>query len=181
MTALRLVALVGLAALSSLVADAQSKPPRFFPDDPLWREPMTQDVKSAARYEPDLAYQTIENLFTTPGDPVLGQRAKNINTVDEVPDGPYFVNRATRMTLTPELVARAANTDDGPAPGTWTVVSAKSDGVTPGFTIRDSRNTMWFVKFDPPGWRAMAAGSASQRNSERNGFKVAYTRTKWQL
>ena len=26
-----------------------------------------------------------------------------------------------------------------------------------------------------------AAGSASQRNSERNGFKVAYTRTKWQL
>jgi len=26
-----------------------------------------------------------------------------------------------------------------------------------------------------------AAGSPSQRNSERNGFKVAYTRTKWQL
>lgn len=26
-----------------------------------------------------------------------------------------------------------------------------------------------------------AAGSASQRNSERNGFKVAYTRMKWQL
>jgi GNAT superfamily N-acetyltransferase len=26
-----------------------------------------------------------------------------------------------------------------------------------------------------------AVGSASQRNSERNGFKVAYTRTKWQL
>ena len=26
-----------------------------------------------------------------------------------------------------------------------------------------------------------AAGSASQRNSERNGFKVAYTRTKWKL
>ena len=26
-----------------------------------------------------------------------------------------------------------------------------------------------------------AAGSASQRNSERNGFTVAYTRTKWQL
>jgi hypothetical protein len=26
-----------------------------------------------------------------------------------------------------------------------------------------------------------AAGTASQRNAERNGFKVAYTRTKWQL
>ena len=36
----------------------------------------------------------------------VGQRAKNINTVDEVPDGPYFVNRAGRMPLTPALVAR---------------------------------------------------------------------------
>ena len=61
---------------------------------------MTQDVKTAARYEPDLAYQTIENLFLKPGEPVTGQRAKNINTVDEVPDGPYFVNRAGRMPLT---------------------------------------------------------------------------------
>jgi hypothetical protein len=26
-----------------------------------------------------------------------------------------------------------------------------------------------------------AAGSASQRNAERNGFRIAYTRTKWQL
>jgi len=26
-----------------------------------------------------------------------------------------------------------------------------------------------------------APGSASQRNAERNGFRIAYTRTKWQL
>ncbi len=153
---LTLVALV-LVAASALSLGAQGR--RFFPDDPIWREPMTQDVKTAARYEPDLAYQTIENLFMRPGDPVLGQRARNINTVDEVPDGPYFVNRAGRLPLTPELVARAANTSGGPAPGKWTVVSAKSDGVTPGYTIRDAANELWFVKFDPPGWRGMATGS----------------------
>ena len=151
------VMIVGLSTIVVIAQDQQKR--RFYPDDPIWREPVTQDVKNAVRYEPDLAYQTIENLFLTPGDPVLGQRAKNINTVDEVPDGPYFVNRATRMTLTPAIVARAANTDDGPAPGKWTVVSAKSDGVTPGFTIRDSKNTLWFIKFDPPGWRTMATGS----------------------
>ena len=143
--------------MSALSLGAQSR--RFFPDDPIWREPVTQDVKNAARYEPDLAYQTVENLFWRPGDKVLGQRAKNINTVDEVPDGPYFVNRAGRMDLTPAIVARGANTSDGPAPGKWTVVSAKSDGVTPGFTIRDSSNQLWFIKFDPPGWRGMATGS----------------------
>jgi hypothetical protein len=151
----RLAAL--LAALSAVALDAQQ--PRFYPDDPIWREPITQDVKHAARYEPDLAYQTLENLFWRPGDKVLGQRAKNINTVDEVPDGPYFVNRAGRMPLTPAIVARAANTGTGPAPGKWTVVSAKSDGVTPGFTIRDAANQLWFIKFDPPGWRGMATGS----------------------
>src|SRR5688572_28530067 len=146
-----------LVGVSSLAITAQTR--RFYADDPIWREPMTQDVKTAARYEPDLAYQTIENLFLSPGDPVTGQRAKNINTVDEVPDGPYFVNRAGRVPLTPALVARAANSDNGPSAGKWTVISAKSDGVTPGFTIRDSANQMWFVKFDPPGWRAMATGS----------------------
>ncbi len=143
--------------VTTLAAGAQSR--RFFPDDPIWREPVTQDVKNAARYEPDLAYQTLENLFWRPGDRTLGQRAKNLNTVDEVPDGPFFVNRAGRMALTPAMVARAANTSDGPAPGPWTVVSAKSDGVTPGFTIRDTKNQLWFIKFDPPGWRAMATGS----------------------
>jgi len=141
----------------SLSLGAQTR--RFFPDDPIWREPITQNVKNAVRYEPDLAYQTIENLFWRPGDKVVGQRAKNVNTVDEVPDGPYFVNRAGRMRLTPAIVARAANTSNGPAPGKWTIVSAKSDGITPGFTIRDSANQLWFIKFDPPGWRAMATGS----------------------
>lgn len=151
------IILASAMAVCSMTLAAQSR--RFFPDDPIWREPMTQDVKNAMRYEPDLAYQTIENLFSRPGDHVVGQRAQNINTVDEVPDGPYFVNRAGRIPLTPAIVARAANTSNGPAPGKWTVVSAKSDGVTPGFTIRDSANQLWFIKFDPPGWRGMATGS----------------------
>jgi hypothetical protein len=146
-----------IIAVSSLTLGAQKQ--RFYPDDPIWREPVTQDVKDAVRYEPDLAYQTIENLFWRPGDKLLGQRAKDINTVDEVPDGPFYVNRAGRMPLTPAIVARASNTGNGPAPGKWTVVSAKSDGVTPGFTIRDSANQLWFIKFDPPGWRGMATGS----------------------
>lgn len=157
MTRTRLILMLLAVAALSWTVSAQAR--RFFPDDPIWREPVTQDVKNAQRYEPDLAYQTIENLFWRPGDRELGQRAKNMNTVDEVPDGPFFVNRAGRLGLTPALVARAANTSDGPAAGPWTVVSAKSDGVTPGFTIRDPTNQLWFVKFDPPGWRAMATGS----------------------
>ncbi len=57
------------------------------------------------------------------------------------------------------MVARAANTGNGPAAGPWQIVSAKSDGVTPGFTIKDSAGTVWFIKFDPPGFRGMATGT----------------------
>jgi len=153
----RIAAGVVVLALSALSLGAQTR--RFYPDDPIWHEPLSQDVKNAARYEPDLVYQTLENLFWGPGDKLLNQRAQNLNTVDEVPDGAFFVNRAGRIGLTPAIVARAANTSNGPVPGKWTVVSAKSDGVTPGFTIRDSANQLWFIKFDPPGWRAMATGS----------------------
>ena len=46
--------------------------------------------------------------------------------------------------------------DSGPAEGRWTVIGAKNDGVSPGFTIRDAAGQMWFLKFDPPGYRAMA-------------------------
>ncbi|MEO8680108.1 MAG: hypothetical protein ABI665_13735 [Vicinamibacterales bacterium] len=157
MTARTLAASLALVAAAS--AAARTATPKFFPDDPILVEPLTQDVKSAARYEPDLIFQSLENLFTHPGDKVLGQRARNLNTIDEVPDGAFFVNRAGRINLTPEIVARAANTSTGPAPGPWTVVSAKSDGITPGFTIRDTNQILWFLKFDPPGWRAMATGS----------------------
>lgn len=145
-----------VAALS-MVTGAQSRP-RFYPDDPLWQEPITP-VTNARRYEPSLFFDTIENVFAHPGDRVLDQRAKNVNSVDEVMDGPWFTNRAGRIPLTPADVARAANTGTGPADGPWTIVSAKSDGVTPGFTVRDRRGDLWFLKFDPPGHRAMASGS----------------------
>jgi hypothetical protein len=148
-----------LALLAVPALDSRVQQQKFYDDDPIWEEPVTQNVTNATRYEPDLTYENLVNLFGHPGDPVLGQRAKNVNTVDEVPDGPFYVNRAGRIYLTPAIVARAANTGDGPAAGPWNIISAKSDGITPGFTVRDKAGTVWYLKFDPPGFRAMATGS----------------------
>jgi hypothetical protein len=39
------------------------------------------------------------------------------------------------------------------------VISATNDGVMPGFTVRDSAGQVWFIKFDPPGYPAMATGT----------------------
>jgi hypothetical protein len=156
----KIVVVLALAAAAAGLANPSAgAEPKFFDDDPLLVQPVTQNVLHATDYEPDIAYGYFINYFGWTGDPLMGQRAKNVNTVDEVPDGPFFVNRAGRIPLTSAIVARAANTDDGPAPGPWSVVSAKMTGVTQGFTIRDARGTKWFLKFDPPGWRGMATGS----------------------
>src|SRR5207342_2434600 len=97
-------------------------------------------------------------------------RAKNVNSVDEVPDSSWFTNRAGHRRLTPEDVAKGPDTSDGPAPGTWTITSSKSDGVTPGFTVKDAAGQRWFLKFDPPGYRAMSTGT-----------EVAATKLMWAL
>ena len=151
-------ALCAVAAILTLATAGAQQNPKFYGDDPLWTEPITS-VSDVARYEPDLFYDSLENAFTTPGDKHVGRRAQNVNSVDEVMDGAWFTNRAGTKPLTPEDVARGANTGNGPAPGKWTVVSAKSDGVTPGFTIRDAAKDLWFIKFDPPGYEGMATGT----------------------
>jgi hypothetical protein len=50
------------------------------------------------------------------------------------------------------------------------VTSSKSDGVTPGFTITDASGQLWFLKFDPRGYRGMTTGT-----------EVAVTKLMWAL
>ena len=156
--ALMLAPLLGRHAGLSMPSAAGAA---FYDDDPLWVEPMTQDVTKATDYEPDMGYEYLVSYlgnFRLPSDILPPPRAANVNTIDEVPDGPIFTNRAGRIALTPEVVVRAANTGEGPQ-GVWTVVAAKTDGVTPGFTIRDGQGTEWFLKVDPRGWPGMSTGS----------------------
>ena len=129
---------------------------KFYDDDPILKEDDPQDASAVRPWDIGLVYDFVENLFANPGDHTPGVRAQNINTIDEVPDSNWYENRAG---LTPELVARGPDTTSGPAPGTWTVTGAKSNGVTPGFTIKDSTGQKWFLKFDPPGHPAMATGT----------------------
>ena len=49
-----------------------------------------------------------------------------------------------------EELVRGPNDGDGPdTDQAWTVIGGKSGGITPGFTMRDGRGDVYFVKFDP--------------------------------
>jgi hypothetical protein len=132
--------------------------PKFYDDDPLWVEPVTQDVTHASEYEPDVAYFYFVNYLQHPEDSLGIPRAKNVNTVDEVSDGPFFVNRAGRIPLTPALVVKAANTGDGPAQP-LTVLSGRTDGIVAELWTRDANGVKWYLKLDPRGWPGMATGT----------------------
>jgi hypothetical protein len=137
---------------------ASAASPKFLNDDPLQVEVDTQDASGLKPAElklfTDLAYNFIKG-----SEEISDVRAENVNTVDEVPDSSWFTNRAGARPLTAREVATGPDTDDGPAAGTWTVTSSKSDGVTPGFTVSDGIGQRWFLKFDARGYRGMTTGT----------------------
>jgi hypothetical protein len=151
--------LTALLAVVALTTGAGANGPRFYPDDPLARVIDSQDASGVQEREINLVYDTLENSVSWPGDHTPNVRAQNINTVDEVPDSTWFTNRLGARPVSVDELLRGPDTTEGPAAGRWTVISAKNDGVTPGFTIRDTTGQVWFLKFDPPDYRAMATGT----------------------
>jgi hypothetical protein len=144
-------AAAGLAVTAGLLmADVDGAQPRFFSDDPLRREPETQDASGVTPWDIDLFYDLAYNLFVTPRKVPAGVRAQNINTVDDVPDSNWFTNRIGTRALTNDELITGPNRGKAPDPSSWTVIREKSAGYAAGFTARDASGDTWFVSFDAP-------------------------------
>jgi hypothetical protein len=148
-----LTAILGFLWLTAVGANG----PKFYPDDPLWRDPETQDASGIKELTLSQQYDFVENSFLGAGDET-DQPALNTNTVDEVPDSTWFTNRVGRYRWSVDQFVKGPDTNSGPT-GPWTVVSGKTEGLSPGFTLRDSTGTLYFVKFDPPSNPEMASGA----------------------
>ena len=134
-----------LAAVLAVSATA----PRFLPDDPVRVDPDRLPIAKPKAVDLSAAFDVLENTFkhrARAGVPA----ALNVNTLGEVPDSSWFTNRMGARTMTVEEIARGA-ASAGPPDTTQllTVIAAKSGGITPGFTMRDARGNVYFVKFDP--------------------------------
>ena len=87
-----------------------------------------------------------------PAIPTPNVRARNVNTIDEVPDSSWFTNRilapAGHRSTRPSA---ARSTGDGPAPGRWTVIRAEGGRRRARASRCATRNgELWFVSFDAP-------------------------------
>ena len=149
--------LVGSATITSTPLPASTA--AFHDDDPLGRDPDTQDASQAREWDIDLFIDLAVNLFGQPGDRATRVRAGNVNTIDEVPDSNWFTNRILAQRLSIAEAVRGPQEGAGPAPGPWTVIGAKDVGVAPGFTIQDTAGETWFVSFDARGYPEAATGA----------------------
>ena len=138
---------IGCLALILVLAIAPvfTAGPKFYPDDPLQREPESRDASGAKSSDIGLIYEIAMNLFAVPHLKPSNTRAHNANTVDEVPDSSWFTNRIGRMPLRAEDLARGPNVDRPPAPERWLIVAPKQGGAKPGFTAQDANGVTWFV------------------------------------
>ena len=152
-----------MVASLSVTAAGQSAARKFFDDDPLQREPETQDASKVQPWKNVLTYDLTLNLFGSPGER-QSIKAKNVNTIDEVPDSNWFTNRILARSVTLDEAARGAVTAPGPAPGPMTVTRAKPAGISPGFVLRDSAGVSWFVQFDAEKYPEAASGASMVAN-----------------
>jgi hypothetical protein len=144
------VLLLVMAAVGTLVSVPAAQRPHFYSDDPIAREPESKDPSKAQPYDKGDIYELTYNLFVTAGYKPSGLRAKNINTIDEVPDSQWFTNRIGTKPVTVDDITRGANVGAPPDPSKWVVIREKTSGAHPGFTARDAKGETWFLEFDPP-------------------------------
>jgi len=159
----RLVGLVVLflGAMGFFTTGASTQGQRFYPDDPISREPESQDASNAALYNRSEMYDLLFNLFVNSGHQPSGLRAKNVNTIDEVPDSSWFTNRIGSRPFSTDELLRGANVGAPPDPSKWVVTREKTSGAHPGFTARDARGETWFLEFDPPYFKEGATGAVA--------------------
>src|SRR5688500_13260309 len=103
---------IGCFGILSAIAALTGAGQKFYRDDPIWRDPETQDASAVKAADISQQYDFIENTFLNVGDRTP-KRAVNINTVDEVPDSSWFTNRIGRDEWSSERLARGPDTGSG--------------------------------------------------------------------
>ena len=145
------------ALMSAALGVGVAIEPKFYSDDPILRDPETQNASSVQEIDISEGYDFLENSFFDSGDHT-NKRAVNVNTIDEVPDSSWFTNRIGREVWTVDRLVRGPDTSTGPS-GTLTIVAGKMEGIAPGFTARDTTGQLYFIKFDPSSNPEMASGA----------------------
>jgi hypothetical protein len=135
-----------LALIIGFWQSAAGQAPRFFADDPIEAMPAPLPVRKALRQNinEDLDLLSKSKRWARHAPRPAGA----VNTLGEVPDSEWFINRHARHRMSHDELERGPGSSEPPVPP-FTVIAGKSEGVTAGFRIKDSKGRTYFVKVDP--------------------------------
>lgn len=145
----------------------------FFPDDPLEKEPPPVGIKEIKTRKLSDYYDFILNTFARPDRGVKPAPPGAVNTFGEPMDGAWYTRRHYygRMSLEQLKLGPGGRTPPS-MKSPWTVIRAKGEGITPGFTIIDAEKRMYFLKFDP--WSNPEMSTAADAISARLFHALGY-------
>ncbi len=130
--------------------------------EPLWMDSDLASVRARCHHEPTardpnhiacaprvadsrLYWDGMDNLLFRPISEAFGVvvsgEAVDVNSMDEVPDSAWFINRIGERPMTVEEVASGACTSndlldpDGATEGSWIIDRGKAEGATEGFRV----------------------------------------------
>jgi len=150
---------IAAAIVTALCGSVATTSLHFYRDDPITREPESQDASGAASSEIGQMYEMVYNLVARRDYKPSGLRARNLNTIDEVPDSSWFTNRVGARRLTVDELVRGPIVGAPPDPSRWVIFREKTSGAHPGVTARDAKGETWFLEFDPPYYPEAATGA----------------------
>ena len=126
---------------------------KFYRDDPLLKEPTPLSLEDVQVHKLVQFTDLFAHTLSEQGERNTKQHvtpSKAVNTLGEPMEGAWYNRRHYWKPMTNEELARGAGGTTPPSTdGPWTVVSAKTEGITPGFSMVDSKKRRYFVKFDP--------------------------------
>jgi hypothetical protein len=120
--------------------------PKFYPDDPILKEPKPRNTTLVKPRKTDALYDFIYNSFEPKPKSIVP--AQNVNTLGEVPDSAWYTNRHYSRRMSLDELKRGPGDATPPKPP-YSIVGAKLDGISPGFRMKDAKGTLYFIKPDP--------------------------------
>lgn len=126
---------------------------KFFDDDPLDKDPPPLPAEKVTLRRISDVYDLFAGILTKRGEQKTKARpipAQAVNTLGEVPDNAWYTNRHYRHPMTIEELVRGPGDQNPPdTSGLLTIVAPKTEGVTAGFWMDDTRGRRYNVKLDP--------------------------------
>ena len=145
------------------IGRGQAAAQKFYPDDPLLREPTPLPAPDPGRRNLSVLLEAVSATFNRPGERQPAKKsiaAQGVNTLGDVLDGSWYVNRHGRTRMSPAELRRGSGDDQPPSmTGAWHVLLLKNQGLRPTLVFRDSKNRVYLLRFDGRNAPELATGA----------------------